>query len=136
MDTFQDERQNLAPNDPYFRNQWALGNNAGDINWQEGKAKYRQDSQGGSPNGPKLVVAVIDSGIDPDHPDLRNELWKNPGEIAGNGIDDDNNGIVDDIHGVNFMRRAATPGTTHGMTGDMEPIVLESLQPLLTMDKV
>ena len=63
MDTFQDERQNLAPNDPYFRNQWALGNNAGDINWQEGKAKYRQDSQGGSPNGPKLVVAVIDSGI-------------------------------------------------------------------------
>ena len=109
MDTFQGERQNLAPNDPYFRNQWALGNNAGDINWQEGKAKYRQDSHGGSPNGPKLVVAVIDSGIDPDHPDLRNELWKNPGEIAGNGIDDDNNGIVDDIHGVNFMRRAGNP---------------------------
>lgn len=50
-----------------------------------------------------VVVAVIDAGIDLDHPDLKNVLWKNKNEIAGNGIDDDNNGFIDDIHGYNFL---------------------------------
>ena len=49
-------------------------------------------------------MAVIDTGVDYNHPDLTNEMWKNPGEIAGNGIDDDNNGIVDDVYGANFKR--------------------------------
>ena len=49
-------------------------------------------------------MAVIDTGVDYNHPDLKNEMWKNPGEIAGNGIDDDNNGIVDDVYGANFKR--------------------------------
>ena len=50
-----------------------------------------------------VIVAVIDSGIDTTHEDLRNILWTNPGEIPGNGIDDDKNGYVDDIHGWNFL---------------------------------
>ena len=50
-----------------------------------------------------VVVAVIDSGIDTTHEDLRPILWKNPGEIPGNGIDDDKNGYVDDIYGWNFI---------------------------------
>lgn len=50
-----------------------------------------------------VVVAVIDSGIDTLHEDLKPILWTNPGEIPGNGIDDDNNGFVDDIHGWNFL---------------------------------
>ncbi|MTB51079.1 S8 family peptidase [Lewinella sp. W8] len=50
-----------------------------------------------------VVVAVIDSGVDADHEDLKDIMWVNPGEIAGNGIDDDNNGYVDDIHGWNFI---------------------------------
>jgi subtilisin family serine protease len=53
--------------------------------------------------GETVIVAVIDSGIDIEHEDLKNEIWTNPNEIAGNGIDDDNNGYVDDIHGWNFL---------------------------------
>jgi cell wall-associated protease len=51
----------------------------------------------------KVVVAVIDSGTDIEHDDLKNVVWNNPKEIPGNGIDDDNNGYIDDIHGWNFL---------------------------------
>lgn len=50
----------------------------------------------------KVVVAVIDTGADINHPDLKENLWVNPGEIPGNGIDDDANGYIDDIYGWNF----------------------------------
>ncbi|HLT49927.1 MAG TPA: S8 family peptidase [Aequorivita sp.] len=53
--------------------------------------------------GETVIVGVIDSGVDIDHEDLKNVIWTNPGEIAGNGIDDDKNGFVDDIHGWNFL---------------------------------
>lgn len=53
--------------------------------------------------GQKTIVAVIDSGIDIEHEDLKNVIWNNEDEIPGNGIDDDNNGYVDDIHGWNFL---------------------------------
>ncbi|PJR04184.1 S8 family peptidase [Avrilella dinanensis] len=53
--------------------------------------------------GQKVVVAVIDSGIEIDHEDLKHAIWTNPKEKAGNGIDDDNNGYVDDIHGWNLL---------------------------------
>ena len=50
-----------------------------------------------------VIVAVIDSGIDVDHEDLKDNVWTNSDEIAGNGIDDDNNGFIDDVHGWNFI---------------------------------
>ena len=50
-----------------------------------------------------VVVAVIDSGIDIDHEDLKDNIWINEDEIAGNGVDDDRNGYVDDVHGWNFI---------------------------------
>jgi subtilisin family serine protease len=50
-----------------------------------------------------VVVAVIDSGVDIEHEDLKDNLWINEGEIAGNGLDDDKNGYVDDVHGWNFI---------------------------------
>ncbi len=50
-----------------------------------------------------VIVAVVDSGLDISHEDLIPNLWSNPGEIAGNGLDDDQNGFVDDVHGWNFL---------------------------------
>src|ERR1700744_2213534 len=50
-----------------------------------------------------VIVAVIDSGIDTLHEDLKGILWTNPKEIPGNGIDDDGNGYIDDVHGWNFI---------------------------------
>lgn len=50
-----------------------------------------------------VVVAIIDSGVDIEHEDLADNIWTNPGEIAGNGIDDDKNGYIDDVHGWNFI---------------------------------
>ena len=50
-----------------------------------------------------MVVAVIDGGIQLNHPDLDNNLWVNSDEIYGNGIDDDNNGYIDETHGWNLQ---------------------------------
>lgn len=64
------------------------------------------------------IIAIIDDGMQMDHPDLSGVLWVNPGEIAGNSIDDDGNGYVDDINGYNFASNIASPaqqnGSTHG----------------------
>ncbi len=57
--------------------------------------------------GETVIVAVIDSGVDYDHEDLKEVMWVNDGEIAGNGKDDDQNGYVDDIHGWNFIGSAS-----------------------------
>ncbi len=53
--------------------------------------------------GEMVIVGIIDSGVDIDHEDLKNVMWINPGEIAGNGKDDDGNGFIDDVHGWNFL---------------------------------
>jgi subtilisin family serine protease len=55
------------------------------------------------------IIAVIDTGVDYNHPDLKANIWVNPGEIAGNGIDDDGNGVVDDVHGYNAQNQSGDP---------------------------
>ena len=53
--------------------------------------------------GVKVIVGVVDSGVDIDHEDLKSVVWTNKKEVAGNGIDDDKNGFIDDVHGWNFL---------------------------------
>jgi cell wall-associated protease len=80
------------------------------INWYNGKGPGMETDlaykmlKKKKPN--TVVVAVIDSGVDVEHEDLEGKIWLNSDEIAGNGIDDDNNGYIDDIHGWNFLGNA------------------------------
>jgi len=85
---------NLVPTDPYLPYQWHLGTSAAAIHAQQG-----WDRQTGSPN---VVVAIIDTGVDLTHADLYQNIWTNPGEVDGNGIDDDHDGYADDVHGWDF----------------------------------
>ena len=61
-----------------------------------------------------IIVGVVDTGIDYNHPDLVANMWVNPGEIAGNGIDDDGNGFVDDVHGYDFVNDDGDPFDDQG----------------------
>ena len=63
---------------------------------------------------PSVVVAVIDSGVDYEHQDLKDNMWVNTGEIPGNGIDDDGNGYVDDYYGVDILTGKGNGGDTNG----------------------
>jgi len=62
----------------------------------------------------KVIVAVIDTGIDYTHPNLKDNIWTNPGEIPDNGIDDDKNGYVDDYYGYDFANRKGDPKDDNG----------------------
>lgn len=98
-----------SSNNPYIWNQWALKNykyNGIDINIEKAWdiTKGNED----------VVVAVIDLGIDYNHEDLKNNIWTNKDEIPGNGIDDDNNGYIDDIHGWNYISDSNDVMDGHG----------------------
>ena len=107
----------IPPNDLFFNDQWPFHkmNNHADINIEEGWKTYLSATDN-SDNGKEVIIAVIDSGIDYTHPDLKEAMWKNPGEIPNNGIDDDNNGYIDDIYGVDFTgeNQEGDPMDTHG----------------------
>lgn len=93
------------PTDAQFDTLWGLHNTGQAVNGTVGKADADIDAPEAwdiSTGSPNVIVAVIDSGIAYDHPDLAPNIWTNPGEIAGNGIDDDGNGFVDDVHGWDF----------------------------------
>ncbi|MHC4570898.1 MAG: S8 family serine peptidase [Planctomycetota bacterium] len=105
----------FIPNDTYFPNQWHLNNTgqgAGTVD-ADIDAPQAWDFTLGNANR-NVVVAVIDGGFDAAHPDLTPNLWVNPGEIAGDGVDNDNNGFVDDLHGWDFAPCGAIPGAGCG----------------------
>jgi len=59
--------------------------------------------------GKGVVVAVLDSGVDINHPELTVNIWQNPGELAGDGLDNDKNGFIDDVNGWDFVTNTADP---------------------------
>lgn len=100
-----------APNDLDSR-LWGLdnqGQNGGtaDVDIDAPEAWNITTGKNQSQGGP--LIAVIDTGIDANHSDLKANLWTNPGEIAGDGIDNDNNGVIDDVHGYNAIDGSGNP---------------------------
>ena len=101
----------ITPNDSLFGNTWGMNNTASQLN--DIDAPQAWDIYTGDPN---YRVAVIDTGIDFNHPDLQGNIWNNPGEIANDGIDNDGNGYIDDVRGWNFVTNTNNPqdGNGHG----------------------
>jgi len=94
----------VVSNDPYYTNGslWGMEGDASPLQtnpYGSGAAEAWASGYTGSAN---VVVGVIDEGIQYTHPDLAANIWTNPGEIAANGIDDDGNGYIDDVHGWDF----------------------------------
>ncbi len=87
--------QSQTPNDWYYGNP---GEGFNGISMHKAYAEFLKDKA-----TRPIVVAIIDSGVDANHEDLKANMWINTGEIAGNGKDDDGNGYIDDIHGWNFI---------------------------------
>ncbi len=113
-------KADFVPNDPLYAGKGAWGQNFPN-QWairrigltSDGRSAWAVQPQGGKYRHP--VVAIIDSGLDWQHPDIdRRRLWRNPGEIPDNGIDDDGNGYVDDVIGWNFVEDNNLPWDQDG----------------------
>jgi subtilisin-like proprotein convertase family protein len=107
----------FVPNDPRWSNLWHLQNTgqSGGVAGIDADVPAAWDViQGGST---ALTIGIVDDGVSTDHPDLN--AWVNPGEIAGNGIDDDGNGWADDVNGWNFVNgnNISTPNNSTDMHG-------------------
>ena len=104
------------PNDQYIGLQWGVNNTGQSINGTAGVADADIDGFEAwdvRSSAADIVVAVIDSGVQWSHPDLDGNIWSNSDEIAGNGIDDDNNGYIDDVRGWDFYDNDNNPDDDH-----------------------
>jgi thermitase len=118
--------ESSAPTDPLYSKLWGLGNRGSNEPDRNGRTSSTPGVPGAdisaekawslTQGSRKVVIAVIDTGIDYNHPDLKNNIWINEKEIAGNNIDDDRNGYVDDVHGWNAQLDNGNPmdGNAHG----------------------
>jgi subtilisin family serine protease len=101
-----------TPDDTFFTNLWGLHNSGQNVNGTAGTADADIDAPEAwdtTTGSSSVVVAVIDSGVDYNHPDLAANIWTNPAEFPGNGLDDDGNGLVDDVQGWDFVDNDNNP---------------------------
>ncbi len=103
----------LIPNDPSFPLQYGL-HNTGQTNGIMDADIDAPEAWNISKTSNNIVIAVIDTGIDYLHDDLSSNIWRNTGEIPGNGIDDDNNGFIDDVYGWDFVNNDNDPFDDQG----------------------
>jgi len=87
----------IIPSDTFFNNQWYLKKIKAVETWDNTR------------ESPEVVIAILDSGVQINHPDLRSNIWLNKKEIVGNNIDDDRNGFIDDINGWDFVNNVSDP---------------------------
>lgn len=102
-----------VPDDAQFDQLWGMHNTGqtGGVEDADIDAVEAWDISTGTKD---VVIGVIDSGVDHTHPDLNANMWVNPGEIAGDGIDNDGNGYIDDIHGINAITNSGDPMDDNG----------------------
>ncbi|PYK96234.1 MAG: hypothetical protein DME19_20385, partial [Verrucomicrobia bacterium] len=105
----------LAPNDFRYQDNslWGL-HNTGIYGGTPGADIHAQDAWDVQNTASNIIVAVIDTGVRYTHEDLADNMWVNPGETGGNGVDDDGDGYVDDVHGINAINNTGDPNDDHG----------------------
>jgi subtilisin family serine protease len=103
----------VFPNDPLFPQQWAL-HNTGEVGCTADCDIDAPEAWQTNTSSCDVLVAVIDTGVDYTHEDLACNIWTNPGEIPDNGLDDDGNGYVDDVHGYDFCNYDSNPMDDNG----------------------
>ena len=106
----QTQASEIIPNDPLYEEQWSLSL----IDMPEAWAIEKGD--------PEVIIAIVDTGFDYTHEDLASQTWINVGEIPDNGVDDDNNGYIDDVHGWDFSEPSNSNGSKGSQNGDNDPI--------------
>ena len=106
----QTQASEIIPNDPRFEEQWNLSLIDMPGAWAIEKGN------------PEVIIAVVDTGFDYTHEDLASQTWINVDEIPNNGIDDDNNGYIDDVHGWDFSQMPSSDGNENSQNGDNDPI--------------
>ena len=105
-----DGAEPIIPNDPKYEELWSL------------EITHMPEAWAIEKGSPDVVIAIVDMGIDYNHEDLKSKVWINRGEIPDNGIDDDNNGYVDDVRGWDFSDAPTLPGRGDYTERDNDPM--------------
>lgn len=103
----------ISTADPQYAQLWAM-NNTGQTGGRVDADIDAQEAWQTQTGSRSVVVAVVDTGIDYRHPDLAPNIWRNSGEVAGDGVDNDRNGFVDDVYGYDFINNDGDPMDDHG----------------------
>jgi subtilisin family serine protease len=104
----------ITPNDPSFNQLWGLNNTGQTGGTADADIDAPEAWSTATGAGSTVVIGIIDTGVNYNHPDLAANAWVNPGEVAGDGIDNDANGFIDDVHGWDFVNNDSNPMDDNG----------------------